>query len=369
MAKVGKDDQLAFHPLIGAGLQTLLWLLRHGGGVTAGRWSKTALVSSAVARLPLSAIELGWVALNRRGRDLETPPLFVLGHWRSGTTHLTNVLAEAGFGYADPFAVGLPWDFLLLGRALRPLLSPLLPKHRLVDRVALSPTSPQEEEMGLAGMARLSYFHAVYFPSRFDRWFDRGLFLDGAEAKEVARWERRFRLYLWKLARQRRHRPLLIKNPAYTGRVAQLARLYPEARYVHIVRNPHEVFASTRALFAKNFEIAALQPWDHVPIEDTVLRTYGRMMDRLIADAAALPAGRYVEVRFEDLEARPLETMQQVHDRLGLDGFAEARPRYAAYLDSVRGYERARRSFPERDLALVEQRWSKYLDHWGYGRP
>ncbi|HKY93955.1 MAG TPA: sulfotransferase [Kiloniellales bacterium] len=369
MAKVSGAVRLLFHPLAGADLATLLWLLRHGGGVTAGGWSRTALLASAVGRLPFTLGERAWVAFRRRGRDLETPPLFVLGHWRSGTTHLLNVLAQGGFGYTDPMAAGMPLDFLFLGRLLRPLMARALPRNRLIDAVEVTSMSPQEDEMGLACMVSLSYLHAIYFPSRFQPWFNRGLFFDGAGSREVAQWERRFRTYLWKTARWRPDKPLLVKNPVYTGRVAQLERLYPQARYLHIVRNPHEVFASSRSLFARMLELVALQPWDHVRIEDVVLATYARMMDRLIADMATLPRSRFFEVRFEDLEAQPLVELERIHDGLGLGSFAAARPTYAAYLDSVRDYQRAKRSFPERDLALVERHWGRFLDHWGYGRP
>lgn len=370
MAKSSGDRRPAAHPLTGADLGTLLALLSGSGGLAPRRWPAVAgMLGSALGRLPFRLGERAWVGLARRGRDLETPPLFILGHWRSGTTHLTNVLAEGGFGFVDPIAAGLPWEFLTLGRWLRPLLVRMLPEGRFIDQVEVGPDSPQEDEAAMANLQPLSYFHGIYFPQRFEPWFARGLFLDGASPAEVARWEERFRLYLWKLARRRPDRPLLIKNPVYTGRIAQLAQLYPEARYLHIVRNPHEVFASTRAFLVKMFEALALQPWDHIEIEEVVLATYARMMDRLIADAAALPSGRFLEIRFEELEARPLATLERVHERLGLGGFAAARPAYAAYLDRIQRYERAKRSFPERDLALAERHWGRFLAHWGYGRP
>ena len=42
------------------------------------------------------------------------PPLFVLGHWRSGTTHLHNLLAQDidQFAYANTYQVINPHTFL-----------------------------------------------------------------------------------------------------------------------------------------------------------------------------------------------------------------------------------------------------------------
>ena len=185
----------------------------------------------------------------------------------------------------------------------------------------------------------------------------------------VRQWERRFDHYLWKLERLQPGRPLLIKNPVYTGRVAQLRRLYPDARFIHIVRNPHEVFASTRSFLGKMFEALALQPWQRVEIEATVLESYRDMMAAYLRDTADLPPELLVEIAFEDLESRPLAEIERIHATLALPGFEAARPAYERYLASVQRYQRAARRFPERDVALVEREWRPFLDRWGYGRP
>ena len=68
------------------------------------------------------------------------PPLFIVGHWRSGTTHLYNVLSRSpAFGYVPPIATGLPWDMLGLARLLRPLLERALPPERFVDSLPVRP--------------------------------------------------------------------------------------------------------------------------------------------------------------------------------------------------------------------------------------
>ena len=370
MAGKGQDRRPLAHPLSGADPLTLLSVLWQAGGVPPRGWGRAAgALGASLGRLPLSLAEAAVTPLLRRGRSLERPPLFLLGHWRSGTTHLSNVLGKAGLGIVDPLSVGLPWDTLLLGRWLRPLLVKALPKGRFIDEVAVNPDSPQEDETAVANMTALSYFHAIYFPRAFDRFYWRGLFLEGAAPALVRQWERRLDRFLWKLERLQPGRTLLVKNPVYTARVAQLARLYPGAKFLHIVRNPHEVFASTRGFFPKMFEALALQPWDQVAVERVVLETYPRLMEPLIADSATLPPGHFAETSFEAFERQPLVELERLWAELGLADFAAARPQMADYLGGVRSYARAARRFPARDIALVEQQWRRYLDHWGYGRP
>ncbi len=61
------------------------------------------------------------------------PPLFIVGHWRSGTTHLFNILGESPrFQTISPVTTGLPWDFLVLGRLLKSLLEKTIPGARFI---------------------------------------------------------------------------------------------------------------------------------------------------------------------------------------------------------------------------------------------
>ena len=364
------DRRPLAHPLAGADPLTLLAVLWQAGGASRAGWGRAAgALAASLARAPMSLAEAAVTPLLRRGRPLALPPLFLLGHWRSGTTHLSNVLGKAGFAIVDPVSVGLPWDTLLLGRWLRPLLVRALPKGRFIDQVAVNPDSPQEDETAVANMTLLSYFHAIYFPRAFERFYRRGLFLEGARPALVRQWELRLDRFLWKLERLQPGRTLLVKNPVYTARVAQLARLYPGARFLHIVRNPHEVFASTRSFFPKMFEALALQPWDRVEVERVVLESYPRLMEPLLAESAALPPGRFAETSFEAFERQPLVELERVWHELALPDFEASRPRMADYLGGVRSYTRAARRFPARDIELVERHWRRYLDHWGYGRP
>jgi len=368
--KAGGDRRPSAHPLSGADPLTLLSVLAQAGGPGWNGLLRTlGALGASLGRLPLSLTEAVVTPLLRRGRPLAQPPLFLLGHWRSGTTHLSNVLGKAGLGIVDPVSVGLPWDTLLLGRWLRPLLVRMLPKGRFIDEVAVNADSPQEDETAVANMTALSYFHAIYFPRAFERFYRRGLFLDGASPALVRQWERRLDRFLWKLERLQPGRTLLVKNPVYTARVAQLARLYPGARFLHIVRNPHEVFASTRSFFPRMFEALALQPWDGVEVERVVLETYPRLMEPLLADSAALAPGQFAETSFEAFERQPLLELERLWAELRLPDFARAREPMAAYLGSIQSYTRAARRFPARDIELVERHWRRYLDHWGYGRP
>ena len=298
------------------------------------------------------------------------PPIFILGHWRSGTTHLYNIMSKSGaFGYVPPVATGLPWDLFGLARVFNPLLERALPEHRYIDNIPVKPDSPQEDEIAIANMSDLSFYHGVYFPHAFSDLVRRGLFFDGCSAKEVARWQEIFVYLMRKLTLHQERKPMLIKNPVYTGRLAMLRKMFPEARFVHIHRNPYDVFVSMRNFYKKLFAEFALQGYDHIDIDETILSVYERMMEALIRESEGMPRDRFLEIRYGDLDSHPLAVVEEVYEALKIPGFSGAKPQFESYLASVKSFEKNRFAYSDEAAARVEKRLGRFLDRWAYGRP
>ncbi|MBL25928.1 MAG: sulfotransferase family protein [Rhodospirillaceae bacterium] len=360
-----------FHPLSGSNLATLVDVLSSNGPLPFRHWPQAAIaVAATLARWPFYTAEKLRFARMRARTEAMPAPVFIVGHWRSGTTHLYNVLSrDPQWGYVPPLATGMPWDLLGIVTALRPLLEQALPAHRFIDNVPVTPESPQEDEIALANMLPLSFYHGIYFPSRLQAHFNRGVFFDGCSAAEVEAWKRTFVYFLEKVALQQGGKRLLIKNPVYTGRIAMLRAIWPDAKFVHIHRNPYQVFESSKNFYEKLFQELALQDYGAAPVEQLILDAYPRLMDRMIGDSAALPADAFIEIRYETFEADPLGETARIYDTLGIEGYDEARPAFESYLDSVRSYRKNSYRYSEAAARSVESRWKPFLDRWGYKSP
>jgi hypothetical protein len=359
------------HPLTGADPATLFRVLMQNGSPRAKFLpALSGMVASVLLRLPSTGVERAYVGMRAEARAAMPAPIFILGHWRSGTTHLFNLLSGApGLTYAAPVPTGMPWDFLLLGRALRPFLHRAIPRERGIDAMTVTPSAPQEDEIALASMTQPSYYHGVYFPRHFRERMRRGLFFDGCTPAEIARWQHALRLFTEKVSLNAGGRQVLIKNPAHTAKIRQLRAIWPDARFVHIVRNPYHVYQSTQRMFATLLDMVALQDWDRAEVEAAILESYPRMMDALVSDGRELPSERFIEVRFEALEADPLDTVATIADRLGLANREEIIAAARRHLDSVSGYRKQTRSVPPEVADIVARHWDRQLDHWGYARP
>ena len=355
------------HPLYGADPATLTRLMAcYGPPDSAYAGTLAAAAASAAARLPNTGLE---AAVDRWTTVPVEAPVFILGHWRSGTTHLFNLLSAGGsVAHATPVSVGLPWDFRLLGRAVAPVLRRAIPSERGIDGMAVTPSSPQEDEIALASMTVPSYYHGVYFPRHFSAAMTAGLFFDRCSDRDRSRWQSALRRFTGKVAAQGQGAEVLIKNPAHTSRVAVIREVWPNARFIHIVRDPHAVLQSTRRMFGRLLDMLALQRADPEVVDATILATYPRMMDALIADTADLPPERYAEVRFEDLEQQPLTEVHRVASQIGIGDIDAVMTGAERQLSRVAGYHKQTQEVPPEVARTVAERWLPQLAHWGYQR-
>jgi len=355
------------HPLSGSNWSTLLMVLTSNGPIPPRCYAPVALaLATTLARWPFTTLERWLTAHRIRQMSPMEPPIFILGHWRSGTTHLYNVLSQSpAFGYISPLATGLPWDLLGLATLLEPLLTRALPSHRFIDRIPVHPTSPQEDEVAIANMLPLSYYHGLYFPKRFRENFNRGVFFEGCSAVEIQAWQKTFVYFLQKVSLHQGGKRLLLKNPIHTGRVAMLRDLWPGAKFIHIYRDPYRVFQSMRNFYDTLFRELALQDFDQVAIDTTILDTYPRLMERLLVDTATLPGDEFMEIRFEDFEQNPLLELERLYTTLGLDGFTTAVPYFQQYLDSVQNYQKNTYPCSPETQQKVQKHWQPFIERWG----
>src|SRR4051795_2944769 len=257
------------------------------------------------------------------------PPLFILGHWRSGTTHLHNLLAvDSQFAYPNIYQVLNPHTFLTTERYSKALF--VSPSTRMMDNVTLNATVPFEDEFATCGTLH-SPFLTWVFPRDRDV-YQKYLTFRGVPEQEIAEWAAALTHFCRKLT-WKYERPLVLKSPPHTSRIKLLLDTFPDARFVHIHRNPYAVFQSTQLQTRVSVRTMGLQPIEERHITGLVLEHFTIMYGSFFEERSLIPAGRFHELSFEELEKDPVGQLQQTYDALGLSGFDAVRPaleRYAA---------------------------------------
>jgi hypothetical protein len=297
------------------------------------------------------------------------PPLFIIGHWRSGTTHLHNLLAiDPRFAYANFSQIAIPYSFLI-GEPLMAAGSAffLSPDRMGIDEVALNPRVPWEEEFALCLMTFRSPYMSWVFPHRAD-YYDRYLTFRGVPGDEVECWKAAFVKLLKKLT-LKYQRAMVLKSPPNTARIRLILEMFPDARFVHIHRDPYVVYQSTRHLHQKCMEHYSLQRPDPTTLHRRVMRQYSEMFEAYFGEKSLIPEARFCELAYANLEADPVREVRRVYEKLGLPDFSVVEPALKKYVASLAGYKKnCHVELTPEVRTEIKQAWQRSFEEWKYPR-
>jgi omega-hydroxy-beta-dihydromenaquinone-9 sulfotransferase len=358
-------------------------LLRHAresGGVPAARLPRLLLLLGRMTAATLGLRLERWVTGVGRFRaapaalpGLSDPPLFILGHYRSGTTLVHKLLAaDARFGSVRTFDLFLPTCPLALREPVRVFLQGLVGllrvRHPFFHDAGVRLDDPNETEPLMLALASVwSSYWGYLFPrgagvllNRYVEW----------PSEEIRRgWMSAYCGTLERISGRCGGRRLVVKDPPNTGRVATLLELFPDAQFIHVVRDPAEVFRSMRGLWDEVIlPRYSLQPLGPGERDGILLRHYQTVMSLWQAQKRLIASGNLVDLRYEDLLRDPVVRIREMYEVLRLPPFQAAEQAISARWEEERGYRpRGREGAPalpeEVDTALAD--WRRRLGYPG----
>lgn len=329
-------------------------------------------IAGIMSCVTLSNTFFRWVQhglYNNRINDvkLQHPPLFVLGHWRTGTTLLHELLIlDDRFSTPTTHDCFMPCHSLVSERFFKEYLGFLMPNKRPMDNMAAGWDRPQEDEFALCLLGEPSTYTDIAFPNR-PPLSPGALDLSGLTPREKAHWKRTLERFVKTLA-VRDPRRLVLKSPPHTARIPELLELFPDAKFVHIRRDPYTLFASTMNLWMSLAKSHGLQtPRGGEQLEEKVYREFRTITERYLATKDMIPAGHLVEVRYEEFVKDLVGGMQHVYDGLQLDDFETVQPKIEAYAARTRTYETNKYTMTDSQRAAITTRWGDLIAKLGYG--
>lgn len=368
-----KRARLFEHPFIFGSFRSWLKVLWANRGIERKFIPRVLFVTLvSLSTSPLRIYESLRFGRTVRRTAVHPSPIFIIGHWRSGTTHLHNILVrDKNLGCVSMWQAFAPGLCLIDERVLKNPFNRVAKKMhptREIDNIPLSLDNPEEEDLAIANMSPYSYLHMYSFPRRATYFFERYVtYFDNLPESIISQWRGIYLTILRKATLKAGGKQLVIKNCADSARIKPLLELFPNAKFIHIYRNPYNIFRSTQHLYRVVMERAQLQEVGQNEHENWVLLFYSQLMQKLLADKALIPAGNLVEVKYEDLDKEPIAQLRKIYETLGLPGFAEAEPAFRAYLDSIAGYQKlAHRTLDDNAIAKINSNWQFAFDALGY---
>ena len=299
-----------------------------------------------------------------RNTRLAGAPIFIVGHWRSGTTYVHELMScDERFATPTTYQCFAANHFLLTEKWIPKLAWFIMPSRRPMDNVRVGWDAPQEDEFALCAMGIRSPYLRIAFPESgvtHQAWLD----LDQLSSEQLDEWKQGLDLFLRRVTRSTGKR-LILKSPTHTARIGLLREMYPGAKFIHIVRNPHSIYPSTLKLWSTLDEAQGMQLRRH-EIEDFIVDSFQRMYRAFDRDRIAIPDTDIIDLRYEDITARPLDEIERAYTALSLGDFETVRPMLERMTAANKDYRTNKYSPSEQQHEFVESNFGEYIQRYGY---
>jgi hypothetical protein len=265
--------------------------------------------------------------------DIEHDPLFLIGHWRGGTTYLHYLLKiDKQFGFFSTFDTYIPSIFLSGEKYLKIIVANSIPDKRPMDDVIMDADLPNEDEYAIGGVSVYSYYHGWCFPRNMD-FYNRYVWLDDVSDSVIKDFKNNYLYMLRKSTLKCNGRRLLLKNPSNTARIKILHEMFPDAKFVHIHRNPYYQILSMIKFMRLVIPLYCVQkPPSFNVVEKSLLDMYEHMYRKFFVEKKLIPKENFIEICYEDFIMNPLSDVDRIYSELGLDGFDENKKSFNAYI-------------------------------------
>ncbi len=297
--------------------------------------------------------------------QLKEPPVFIIGHWRSGTTYLHELMyLDERFVSPTTYQCFAPHHFLVSEWLIARYLGWLLPKQRPMDNMAAGFDRPQEDEFALLTLGAPTPYVRMAFPNDpppFTEFLD----MRGCRPEDQTRFERAITHFV-KLLTVAADKRVLLKSPPHTGRIEVLSRLFPGAKFIHVLRNPYSLFPSTMRLWQSLDDVQGLQLPRGKGLEEYVFDCLTRMYRGYEEQRQQLDPASVVDLRYEDLIADPVGEVERLYERLQLGDFSLVRDKVAEFVGGQKDYKPNKHEMDESLKARIRERWAEYFERYGY---
>jgi hypothetical protein len=241
-----------------------------------------------------------------------------------------------------------------------------MPKKRPIDNMEAGFDRPQEDEFALVSMGLPSPYRNIIFSNNGLNIDTDYLTLRNVSTEDRKKWLDGLDEFLKTLTLLSPGKRIILKSPPHTGRIKTLLERYPDAKFIHIHRNPYSIFPSTYNLWMRLSKDEGAQRPTGKGMEDYIFDSLNTMYDAFEEDVKNLPSNQFCDIAYKDLTSAPVETLEKIYRSLELEGFDEARLAFEQYADSQKEYKKNKFSMEPELQSQIAKRWRRYFERYGY---
>jgi hypothetical protein len=296
--------------------------------------------------------------------QIHESPVFIIGHWRGGTTLLHNLLSkDKQFGYTTYLQGLFPHSFLT-NNFFAWIAKNIMPSKRPMDNMDININSPQEEELILMCQSGHSIYNMWVAPkNQMEVWKQYGRLEDPHYRKL---WSDGYIQMLKTSTFNFKGKRLLLKNPPNTARIPYLIEQFPNAKFIHIYRNPYQVYASTYKLYRDVLNFFQFHDEVEEDVDNNILEIYKDVYDSYNTHKHLIPKENLLEVKFEDFVKDKEKGLKEIYEKLNLGDYSKMEPTYKEYLSSIKSYKKNKLRNDDEVIDIVNKHWAFAFKDFGY---
>jgi len=285
--------------------------------------------------------------------DQPANPVFVIGLPRSGTSLLFNLLS-LDIAHRSP----MYWEIMHLmplaksqtdrkrreykTNAELKLAKTLIPKLRAIHTIRA--TTPEEcQQIATMNIRSFVYMCMADVPEYVE-------YLKSTSFDSVFKWHKKFYQALELNGKPTRW---LLKDPSHIGHIPQILKEYPNAKFIHIHRDPVESVGSFCSL-TKNVRLAFSKKVDTHNIGETVIDFWNHNLTKGMLDRKSLSNNQIVDIQYSEFVKNPLELIKNTYMQLNFDMNIETENKIQNYLLKDREVKKSQHTYSLDEYGLNE---------------
>ena len=321
--------------------------------------------------LPFTFLQFILFSKKIRKTVISKDPVFILGHYRSGTTYLQKLLvSDKQFGFLSNYDALFANSNLLFGRKMQSVFQFLINTFKIKnpffnDSIVLLTEPTEEDDYLMNKVSAYSAYWGLVFPKRWREWLN-GLpqFMNQSYRKG---WEREYLDTLKFTTFKNKGKQLVLKSPPNTERISLLLQMFPHAKFIYIYRNPFHMYYSIRNMWKRAIlGYYSVQKISDEELDEIVFDHFIYLTGQYEKEKNLIPEGNLLELSYEELKADSFLCIKNIYSGLNLPGFEEAAEDLRLQIEKEKDYKNFQYHFCDATFRTIEEKWGKYIRERNY---
>ena len=306
-----------------------------------------------------------------RKTGISKDPVFILGHYRSGTTYLQKLMVcDQQFGCLTNYDALFSNSNLLFGEKMQPVFQRLINLFRIKNpffhnSIVLLSEPDEEDDYLMNKASAYSAYWGLIFPKRWRDWLNCApQFMN---QKYLTGWKREYMKMLKFATFRNKGKQLVLKSPPNTERIKVLLEMFPQAKFIYIYRNPFHLYYSTRNMWKRAIlNYYSLQEISDAELDEVIFEHFIYLTDQYEKDRKLIPDRNLVEISYEELKADSFNVIRMIYSKIDLPDFELTADELRLKLEMEKDYQNFQYKFEDDTFQKIEERWGKYIRQWNY---